>query len=141
MCMARIKSLKIQSISDIITNSSDETFVVIEKDCVDNIHTILSNIVKQFNPELEFDDMFTIELDYDKTWLDEQWDKIHRLKYGYKTDDEKAWIINDELISDGDNYPLITGITIVARNSWNNDLAELFTAITNNQFSTTIIYR
>lgn len=51
--------MKIQSISDVITNSSTEVYLYADKK--ENVEILLDSIIKAINPDLEVDDVFKIE--------------------------------------------------------------------------------
>ena len=53
---------KIQSISDLITNSSTEAFVVYDKGNVEDIKNLVDSILSLLDPSKTFDDYFTIEM-------------------------------------------------------------------------------
>lgn len=53
---------KIQSISDLITNSSTEAFVVYDKSNVRDIRNLVNSILSLIDSSKTFDDYFTIEM-------------------------------------------------------------------------------
>lgn len=54
--------MKIQSISDIITNSSTEVFVVYEENNIDSIKELVNSILSLVDPSKTCDDYFDIEM-------------------------------------------------------------------------------
>ncbi len=54
--------MKIQSISDIITNSSTEVFVVYEENNINSIKELVNSILSLVDPSKTFDDYFDIEM-------------------------------------------------------------------------------
>lgn len=137
-------TIKIQSITDVITNSSSEIYTIIYKSDIDRIHDILEAILKTFDPDLDFDSAFTICPDYDEDDVNDMWNNYEEYEDKYRgqnlTMDQKAFIINEDRCDDGELYPVISGITIKANNPWNEQLANLFTKISNNQFESREIY-
>lgn len=70
------KIVKIQSISDLITNSSTEAFVVYDKSNMRDIKNLVNSILSLLNPYKTFDDYFTIEMliNYDDLhWIFERY--------------------------------------------------------------------
>lgn len=51
--------MKIQSISDVITNSSTEVYLYADKK--ENVKLLIDSIIKAVNPDLSVDDIFQIE--------------------------------------------------------------------------------
>ena len=69
-------SIKIQSISDLITNSSTEVFIVYDKNNIDAIKNLVDSILSLLDPSKKFDDYFTIgmEINYDDlNWIFERY--------------------------------------------------------------------
>lgn len=57
-----MKTINIQSVSDLITNSSTEVFVVYSKSNVKDIKNLVNSILSLLDPSKTFDDYFTIEM-------------------------------------------------------------------------------
>lgn len=55
-------TINIQSISDLITNSSTEVFVVYAKENIESIKNLVNAVLSLENPDKSFDDYFTIEM-------------------------------------------------------------------------------
>lgn len=55
--------IKIQSVSDIITNSSTEIYTVCTESTLDRLKDIVNSILKIADSTLTADDLFTFELD------------------------------------------------------------------------------
>lgn len=53
---------KIQSVSDLITNSSTEVFLTYEKSVADDIRNLVTSVLSLVDPSKTFDDYFTIEM-------------------------------------------------------------------------------
>ncbi len=75
--------VKIQSISDLITNSSTEAFVVYDKGNVRDIKNLVNSILSLLDPSKTFDDYFTIEMLIN-------YDDLQRIFWRYH-DDEKCY--------------------------------------------------
>lgn len=71
-----MKIAKIQSISDLITNSSTEAFVVYDKGNIKDIKNLVDAILSLLDPSKTFDDYFTIEMSVnydDLNWIFERY--------------------------------------------------------------------
>lgn len=96
--------LTIQSINDIITNSSSEVVIKYDKGGVDKIKDLVNNLLEPFT-ELKFDDLFTVVFLYndengDECELDENDPKVEEIL-------EESW----KQTWDG-GYPNVYGIEI-----------------------------
>lgn len=58
--------VKIQSVSDLITNSSSEAFVMYTKEGIQLFKDIVSTLIGD-----DFDNHFNLELDIDEWWIDD----------------------------------------------------------------------
>lgn len=58
--------IKIQSISDIITNSSSEVYTILEYDSVESVKKIIDSILALAGHGFHWDDFFKIEEDFDE---------------------------------------------------------------------------
>lgn len=94
------KIAKIQSISDLITNSSTEAFVVYDEGNIRDIKNLVNSILSLLDPSKTFDDYFTIEMliNYDDLqWIferhyedEECYDDVPELKGFGEMDNEEA---------------------------------------------------
>lgn len=67
---------KIQSISDLITNSSTEVFVVYHESNIEAIKNLVDSILSLLDPSKKFDDYFAIEMEInydDLNWIFERY--------------------------------------------------------------------
>lgn len=133
--MKKIRLL-IQSISDIITNSSTEVFMVYDKRAFDDIKDLVNAILNiNKDNEYTFDDLFEIKESFDKEEFLYQYPQYKSLK-----DDEiieKAHEIDDE--NYGDGYPYVNGYIVKAKNPKNKEVAEKLSNI-NRIFETYACY-
>lgn len=107
-------NLKVQSVSDIITNSSSEVFMVYDDKCIKNIKELVNAILSINNADVTFDDIFECKISFDKERLLENYPEYNGL-----TEEEllcKAQEIDDEY----DEWPYVNGVSIEAKNN-NND--------------------
>lgn len=118
--MKKIRLL-IQSISDIITNSSTEVFMVYDKRAFDDIKDLVNAILNiNKNNEYTFDDLFEIKESFDEEEFLYQYPQYKSLK-----DDEiieQAHKIDDE--NYGEGYPYVNGYIVTAKNPKNKEVAE-----------------
>lgn len=133
--MKKIRLL-IQSISDIITNSSTEVFMVYDKRAFDDIKDLVNAILNiNKDNEYTFDDLFEIKESFDKEEFLYQYPQYKSLK-----DDEiieKAHEIDDENYREG--YPYVNGYIVKAKNPKNKEVAEKLSNI-NRIFETYACY-
>ncbi len=133
--MKKIRLL-IQSISDIITNSSTEVFMVYDKRAFDDIKDLVNAILNiNKDNEYTFDDLFEIKESFDKEEFLYQYPQYKSLK-----DDEiieKAHKIDDE--NYGEGYPYVNGYIVKAKNPKNKEVAEKLSNI-NRIFETYVCY-
>lgn len=57
--------INIQSITDIVTNSSTEVFIRIKETAINTVKEPINNLLKISGSTLQADDLFTIEILYD----------------------------------------------------------------------------
>lgn len=57
--------INIQSITDIVTNSSTEVFIRIKETAINTVKELINNLLKISGSTLQADDLFTIEIVYD----------------------------------------------------------------------------
>ena len=116
------KILKIQSVSDIITNSSSEVFMVYNEDSIKQIKELVNAILSlSENNKYTFDDLFTIEICFDKERLMENTD----YEYEGLSDEElfeKAQEYDEENYSEG--YPIVDGYKVTAKNIKDDSVAD-----------------
>ena len=79
--------IKIQSISDIITNSSTEVYTVYHLNDKDSIKNVV-NAVLAINSNYTFDDFFTIKMFINEDALVYLYDHIEEIEKKYNTEDD-----------------------------------------------------
>lgn len=57
--------MNIQSITDIVTNSSTEVFIRIKETAINTVKELINNLLKISGSTFQADDLFTIEILYD----------------------------------------------------------------------------
>lgn len=116
-------NLKVQSVSDIITNSSTEVFMVYDENSMNNIKDLVNAILSLSGSNKTFDDLFTYEINFDEEYLLE----VHPEYKKYKRDEllQKAYEFDD----DYSHYPCVNGYKIIAKNSKNEEVAEILSKI------------
>lgn len=57
--------INIQSITDIVTNSSTKVFIRIKETAINTVKELINNLLKISGSTLQADDLFTIEILYD----------------------------------------------------------------------------
>lgn len=111
------KSVKIQSISDIITNSSSEVFVIFTKEGIKTLKDIVSELLGK-----DFDEYFTVEVICNE-YCEED--------YNERGEDEADLSFEDwcfkhcEDWNDYEGSPAIEDIQIVAKNPKDKRTADL----------------
>lgn len=68
--------IKIQSITDLITNSSTETFTVLNDDAECIIRNIVDSLLASVGSTLMFSDLFVFDTKFDDRWEDAYYDYI-----------------------------------------------------------------
>ena len=114
------KVIKIQSVSDIITNSSSEVFMVYDADGLERIKELVNAVLSlNENNTYTFDDLFTIEANLEvEEFLDEYPDFVG---LGYEELLREAYLIDEDNYG---SYPWVHSYTVTARNSKNDEIAE-----------------
>lgn len=114
-------SVKIQSISDLITNSSSEVFVIYTKEGIEILKSVVSELLGR-----DFDEHFIIEVNcYEYA----------RRTYNNRGEDEADMSFEDwcfkhnEDWNDYDGPTAIEGLTIIAKNPEDERIARLISAI------------
>ena len=98
--------INIQSISDIITNSSSEVFMIFTKEGINTFKEIVSTLIGE-----DFDNVFNIELylrDYDKD-IEEYHKSGSDLSY-------EEWCLEHDSELDYYDTPIVRGIRVTAKN-------------------------
>lgn len=113
--------IKIQSFSDLITNSSSETFVIYTKEGIETFKEIISKLLGK-----DFDEYFTIDIDPCEDCMDEYIDR----------DESEAdlsfedWCFKHcEDWNDYEGPPAIEGIEINAIHPEDNEAASLIASL------------
>lgn len=57
--------INIQSITDIVTNSSTEVFIRVKETAINTVKELINDLLKISGSTLQADDLFTIEILYD----------------------------------------------------------------------------
>lgn len=110
-------SVKIQSISDLITNSSSESFVIYTKEGIEILKSIVSELLGK-----NFDDYFMIHVDVNEDCIDD---------YDARDEEEANLSLVDwcfkhcEDWNDYEGCPAIESITILAKDPKDTRTAEL----------------
>lgn len=119
--------LKIQSVSDIITNSSSEVFMIYNEDSIKQIKELVNAILSlNEDNKYTFDDLFTIEICFDKDRLMEYTDDDYE---GLSDEElfEKAQEYDEENYSEG--YPIIDGYVVKAKDIKDESIAKKLSRI------------
>ena len=83
-----MKPIKIQSISDIITNSSTEVFCMYSQRDKEEIKKLVNAILAISNSTVTFDDLFVIKMDVNWEAAYRIWDNDEEIKQKYEMDDD-----------------------------------------------------
>lgn len=131
----KFKVLKIQSVSDIITNSSSEVFMTYDEDSFKNIKELVNAILSlNTNNQYTFDDLFTVEASFDKEDLLEHYPEYEDLNDIELL--EKAYEIDSE---NYDSYPFVNGYIVKAKSNVHDKVAKELSKI-DQIFSTYVLY-
>lgn len=98
--------IKVQSISDLITNSSTEVFVVYDATNVDSIKNIV-NAILAIDSSYTFDDLFTLKMIVSERAIDKmyrEWDDYFPGKT--KPDSEEDFVNYIDSLSDSELYTM-----------------------------------
>lgn len=79
--------IKIQSISDIITNSSTEVFTMYRSSDIDTIKNIV-NAILAINSDITFDDLFKIEMHISDIVFQYLWENSDKLQNEFPNEDD-----------------------------------------------------
>lgn len=83
-----MKPIKIQSISDIITNSSTEVFCMYSQRDKEEIKKLVNAILAISNSTVTFDDLFEIKMDVNWEAAYRIWDNDEEIQQKYEMDDD-----------------------------------------------------
>lgn len=83
----QIVDIKIQSISDIITNSSTEVFTIYKQYNIQDIKDLVNTLFKLIS-NLRFDDLFTITLHINEYVIDDLYDCYEELQDQFNSSEE-----------------------------------------------------
>lgn len=106
--------VKIQSISDIITNSSSEVFVIYDQNGIDTIKDIVNSILKLAKSEYSCDDLFDIQLVWDDI-VEEYYNGDGGFEGTGKTLEEYRQDMQDDRLYYREGCPTIEGIKITPK--------------------------
>lgn len=109
-----MKSVKIQSISDLITNSSSEAFVMYTKEGIQTFKDIVSTLIGD-----DFDNHFNLELNIEEWWISD---------YEERPEEEKDlsfedWCFKHD-VEEWEGRPLVEGFTVIAKDPKDLDKAN-----------------
>lgn len=132
-------AIAIQSISDIITNSSTEVYLQIHKNEFENLKDLLRDLISRLLPEGgDFDAMFSLDFEYSDYMFD-----IYKERYKEEIEGmdetDAIWYINEEQLSKADS-PLITGIIVKSNDKWNEQIAQDLEVLINGFFEPLPLY-
>lgn len=117
--------IKIQSVSDIITNSSSEVFMVYNNESFKDIKELVNAILNiNKDNKYTFDDLFEIKALLEKEYFLESYPE-----YEGMTDDElleKARCIDEE---NCEGYPFVCGYEVTAKKTENEEVAGILSKI------------
>jgi hypothetical protein len=117
------REIKIQSVSDIITNSSTEVFMVYDNSAFKNIKELVNAILALAGSDQTFDDLFEIKACVSEYFLDEY------PEYAGLTENEileKARMIDND---NYDGYPYVNHYKVVAKDVKNDNTAKILSQI------------
>lgn len=114
------KVIFVQSVSDIITNSSSEVFMVYDADGLKRVKELVNAVLSlNENNTYTFDDLFTIEANLEvEDFLDEYPDFAG---LGYEDLLREAYAIDEDNYG---SYPWVHSYTVTAKNPKNDEIAE-----------------
>ena len=115
-----LKFYKAQSVSDIITNSSTEVFMVYDENSLKQIKELVNAILDLGNNKERFDDLFECEITFDRERLLDEYPEYEDLTNEELL--EKAYEYDDENSYEG--YPVVDGYVITAKNVKDDALAK-----------------
>lgn len=107
-------TVKIQSISDIITNSSSEVFVIYDQNGIDAIKALVNSLFRIANSKYVFDDLFDIHFIWDEI-VEEYYNDDGGFEGTGQTIEEYRQHLQDERLRYGEGGPVITGIKVTPK--------------------------
>lgn len=107
-------TVKIQSVSDIITNSSSEVFVIYDQEGIDTIKTIVNSILRLSKSEYSCDDLFDFEFIWDDI-AEEYYNDDGGFKKTGKTLEEYRVDMQNDRLKWGKGAPLIQGFKVIPK--------------------------
>lgn len=107
-------TVRIQSVSDIITNSSSEVFVIYDQNGIDAIKTLVNSLLKIANSKYMFDDLFDIRFIWDGI-VEEYYNDDGGFEGTGQTIEEYLQHLQDERLRYGEGGPVITGIEVIPK--------------------------
>lgn len=119
------KTVKIQSVSDIITNSSTEVFMVYDESAFKSIKELVNAILSLGGCEKKFDDLFEIKPVVSDYFLEEY------PEYAELTEEEilqKAYEIDKDSY---EGYPYVNGYEVIAKDTKDEPTAKILSQIDN----------
>lgn len=122
--------MKIIGFSDVITNSSSEVFTIYDESGIQKIKDIVNSVLQLAGSSKRFDDLFTIEFDFDTYIVDDYLSEHPEITDADSISDKDLYDFAIEHdASECDGYPMVTGITVKAKNPEDRELAKLLTNI------------
>lgn len=106
--------VKIQSVSDVITNSSSEVFVIYDQEGIDTIKTLVNSILKLSKSEYSCDDLFDIQFKWDDI-AEEYYNDDGGLEGTGKTLEKYRQDLQADRLCWGEGAPVITGIKVIPK--------------------------
>lgn len=115
------KNVIVQSVSDIITNSSSEVFMVYSDQSFKQIKELVNAILSiNSDNKYTFDDLFEVKAHLDEEWFLEQYPEYEGIPYDELI--EKARQIDED--NYGEGYPYVSGYVVTAKNNKHEDIAS-----------------
>lgn len=107
-------TVKIQSISDIITNSSSEVFVIYDQNGIDAIKALVNSLLRIANSKYVFDDLFDVQFIWDEI-VEEYYNDDGGFKGTGQTIEEYRQWLQDGRLQYMEGAPVITGIKVTPK--------------------------
>lgn len=115
------KNVIVQSVSDIITNSSSEVFMVYSDQSFKQIKELVNAILSiNSDNKYTFDDLFEVKAHLDEECFLEQYPEYEGIPYDELI--EKARQIDED--NYGEGYPYVSGYVVTAKNNKHEDIAS-----------------
>nr|DAK03764.1 MAG TPA: hypothetical protein [Bacteriophage sp.] len=106
--------VNIQSVSDVITNSSSEVFVIYNQEGINTIKNLVNSILKLSESKYSCDDLFDIQFKWDDI-AEEYYNDDGGLKRTGKTLEEYRQCLQDERLQYMEGAPMIIGIKVIPK--------------------------